>query len=307
MSVDVLQAKIRKLKNPTMVGLDPTPDVVPQHILDAAYAEHGDTLQAVAAAYETFCTGILDALAGMVPAVKVQSACFSALGAAGVEVMQRLLREAEKRGYYVLLDLMRGDVGHIAELSAKALFGGVEVGNNTFYPYACDAITINGYLGSDGVMPFLPYCREQGKNLVLLVKTSNKSSREVQDLLSGDRVVHTAMADLAMRWSAGLFGKNGYSEVMIAVGATYPDILRWMREKYDRLFLVVPGFGAQGGTARNVQYAFDRVGHGAIISASRSIIAAWKKAGSDGKDYREQAAAAAEKMKRDILDFVVVM
>lgn len=307
MSVDILQAKIRKLKNPTMVGLDPTQDMIPQHILDDATAAHGNTLEALAAAYGTFCKGILDAMQGLVPAVKVQSACFYALGASGVAVLQELLAYAGQKGFYVLLDLMREDVGHIAEISAASLFGGITVGEQTYQPYLCDGITINGYLGSDGIKPFLPYCREQGKNLVLVVKTSNKSSLEVQDLLSGDRVVHTAMADLAMRWSSDLFGKNVYSELMISVGATYPEILRWMREKYDRLFLAVPGYGAQGGTARNVQYAFDQFGHGAIISASRSITAAWKKAETDGKDYQQQAVAAAEKMKNDISKFVVIM
>ena len=187
------------------------------------------------------------------------------------------------------------------------MFGAVSVGETSYRLYDCDALTVNPYLGSDGVKPFLPYCRNDGKNIFLLLKTSNKSSREVQDLLSGDRVIYTAMADLAMRWSAGLFGKSGYSELGAVVGATFPQTMRLLREKYDRLFFLVPGYGAQGGTAKNVQFAFDRFGHGAIISASRSIICAWQKAESDGTDYLDHAKAAAEKMRRDISKFVVVL
>ena len=215
---------------------------------------------------------------------------------------------AKSLGYYVLIDSMRGDVGPVAEIYAQAMFGSVPIGENSQKLYDCDALTVNGYLGSDGIKPFLPYCKKDGKNIFMLLKTSNKSSREVQDLLSGDRVVYTAMADLAMRWSTDLFGRNGYSEIGAVVGATFPQTLKLLREKYDRLFFLVPGYGAQGGTAKNVQFAFDRFGHGAIVSASRSIICAWQKAeGSDGTDYLDHALAAAEKMKKDIAKYVVIL
>ena len=308
MSVDVLQAKIRKVKNPSMVGLDPTPEVVPEHLFNEAYAQYGPTLRGIAEAYRAYCMGLLDELTDVVPAVKIQSACFEALGYEGVKVMQELLSYAKELDYYVLLDSMRGDVGNIAEIYAKAMFGQIEARGEIFCPYTCDAITVNGYLGSDGIKPFLPYLQDNSqKNIFLLIKTSNKSSRELQDLIAGDRVVHTAMADLAMRWSNGLFGKNGYSEIIAVVGATHPYDLQTLRAKYDRLFFMVPGYGVQGGTAKNVQHAFDIYGHGAIISASRSIIAAWKKdPQSDGRNYRAAARAAAEKMRDDILKFVRV-
>ncbi len=309
MSIDVLQQKIRKMKNPSMVGLDPYPDIVPPPILSAAFAAYGKTLKGLAMAYKEFCGGILQELADLVPAVKIQSACFLALGHDGLAVMQELLETAKALGYYVLLDSMRGDVGNIAEIYADSVFGQLQLEDVSFQPYTCDAITINGYLGSDGIKPFLPYLqKEKGKNLFLLIKTSNKSGREVQDLLSGDRVVYTAMADLAMRWSNGLIGQNGYAEIAAVVGATQPRSLQELRAKYDRLFFLVPGYGAQGGTAKNVQYAFDRMGHGAVISASRSIIAAWKKEeASSGEDYRLRARAAAEKMRGDILKYIVVL
>ena len=307
MSIDRLQAKIRKTKNPSMIGLDPTMALIPPQILQQACQAHGDTVQALAAAYETFCEAILTQLHGLVPAIKLQACCFEALGSEGVAVMQRLMRKADSMGYYVVLDCNYGSVGHISELYSAAVFGSVELNGTAISPYVCDGITVSGYLGSDGVKPFLPYCKRDGKNLFLYVKTSNKSSREVQDLISGDRVIFTAMADLAMRWSVDLFGKNGYSEIAAVVGAPFPQTLKLLREKYDRLFLMVPGYGAQGGTARNVQYAFDKFGHGAVICASRSVIGAWQKEPEDAENFAQRARQAAEKMRDDICKFVQVI
>ena len=309
MSIDSLQKAIRKMKNPSMFGLDPTPELIPDSIFDEAYSQYGNTLRGIAEAYRVFCTGLLDELDDIIPAVKVQSACFEALGYEGVKVMQELLSHAKELGYYVLLDSMRGDVGNIAEIYANAMFGQIEARGEIFCPYTCDGITVNGYLGSDGIKPFLPYLKDNSqKNIFLLIRTSNKSSGEVQDLISGDRVVHTAIADLAQRWSTGLFGQCGYSEIVAVVGATRPQMIESLRNKYDRLFFMVPGYGAQGGTAKQVQYAFDRFGHGAIISASRSIIATWKREeGSDGRDYRACARRAAEKMRDDIRKYVTVL
>ncbi len=307
MSIDVLQGAIRKLKNPTMLGLDPTPEWIPPHLLSAAIDAHGETPKAMASAYETFCTGLLNALEGTVPAVKFQSACFYALGAAGVKTLQRLTEYASAKGYYVALDLLRCDVEHIAAILAQALFAGVRIGSTCYRPYTVDAITINGYTGSDGVKPFLPFCKDCGKNLFLTVKTSNRSAYEVQELLAGDRFLHTAMADMAMRWSKGLIGECGYSQVGIIAAATYPNALKQLRTVYDRLFLMVPGYGVQGGTGKNAQYAFDQLGHGAIVTASRSLMGAWKLAESDGRDYQTQAVAAAERMKNNLLKYVVIL
>ncbi len=307
MSFDLLQDKIRKCKNPVMVGLDPYLPILPQHIVRDAFERHGQSVQGAAAAYERFCTELIDSLKDLVPAVKLQSACFEALGAEGIAVMQRVSKYAKSHGLYVLIDSMRGDVGSVAEIYAQAMFASVPIGQESETLYGCDALTVNGYLGSDGIKPFLPYCKREGKNVFVLLKTSNKSSREVQDLLSGDRVVYTAMADLVMRWGGDMLGKYGYSEIGAVVGATYPQTLKLLREKYDRLFFLVPGYGAQGGTAKNVQFAFDRFGHGAIVTASRSIICAWQKADSDGTDYLEHAVAAVEKMKKDISKHVVIL
>lgn len=307
MAIDVLQEKIRKMKNPTMVGLDPILPLIPEFIKKEAYAAYGETLKGAAEAYKVFCFGILDALKETVPAVKVQTGCFQALGADGVGVLEEVVRYAGELGYYVLMDTMRGDIDCTAQALADSYFGGVKVGENTYLPYPCDAVMTNGYLGSDGIMPFVKYCKE-GKNVVLLAKTSNKSSREVQDILSGDRIVYQVILDLAMRWSTDLFSpKYGYSEIAVAISGTQPKVLEDMRKKYDRLFFVVPGFGVQGANARDVQYAFDRFGHGAVICAGRSILYAYTKTGSDGNDYQSCTVEAAEHMKNNIRQFVTIL
>lgn len=306
MSIDVLQERIRRLQNPTMVAISPSVLDLPAAIKQTCTAEYGSTLRAAAEGYRQFSMGILDTLEGIVPAVSVETGSFYALGAEGVAAMQDVLRGAAERGYYVLLDLMRGDIGPTAQTMADACFGAVQVGDQSFTPYPCDGALLSGYLGSDSVMPFAQYCRK-GKNVFVVARSSNKSAREVQDLLSGDRVIYTAMADLAMRWSTNLFGKNGYSEIGAVVGATYPQTMQLLREKYDRLFFLVPGYGVQGGTAKNVQFAFDRFGHGAIVAASRSIICAWQRIGSDGSDYTACAVEAARKMKNDIGKYVVIL
>lgn len=305
MSIDVLQAKIRKLKNPTMVCICPSYSELPPALCDAARAEYGDTLRAAAEACGTFSCELLEALRDLVPAVSVETACFSALGADGVAVMQRVLRRAQECGYYVMLDMMRADIAPNAELLAASCFGSIAVAEQQFTPYPCDGVLLSSYLGSDAAKPFTRYCAE-GKNVFLLTRSSNKSAREVQDLLSGDRVVYQVMADLAMRWSTDLFGANGYSQIGLAVGATNPQILARLRDKYDRLFFVVPGYGAQGAGAKDAQYAFDKFGHGAAIMAGRSILNAWQKT-DDAENYISLAREAAEKMRRQLSSYVTVI
>lgn len=306
MSVDILQQKIRKLKNPTMVCLCPYYDQLPQFLRAQAQAQHGDTPAAVGEAFRVFCRAILDALVGVVPAVSVETACFTAYGADGTAAMQDVLAYAKEKDFYVLLDTMRCDIAPNAELLSEACFGGVTIGENRFTPYPCDGVLLSSYLGSDAVKPFTRFCAE-GKNVFLLSHSSNKSAREVQDLLSGDRVVYQVMADLAMRWSTDLFGANGYSEIGLAVGANNVPVLKDLRARYDRLFFLVPGFGAQGAGAKDVQYAFDRMGHGAAVMAGRSILYAFRKREGDDNDYAQAARSAAEKMREQILGYITVI
>ena len=306
MAIDVLQNKIRKLKTPIMVGLDPSLELIPPELLADCRERLGDSVEALAESYLVFCKGILDALKKLVPAVKVQAACFEALGWQGVKVMQEVLVYAKKLGFYVLLETMRTDVGHIAAITAESVFGGVNCGGERVFPYPCDGLVINGYLGSDGIKPYLPWLRgDDPKNVFVVVKSSNKSSSEVQDLLSGDRVIYTAMADLTLRWSTELFGKCGYGEVGAVVGLSSPGAIQALRKRYDTLFFLVPGYGAQGGVAKHAAYAFDRFGHGAVVCAARSILGAWRE--QAGVDYPEAAAAAVEKMKKQLEAYVTVL
>ena len=305
MSVDTLQANIRKLKNPTALGLDLQADLIPRPILDAAIKDQGRTPEALASAFMTYGEALLDRLREVIPAVKLNSAYFEAMGEAGFQTMRRPCCRAKEMGYFVVLETMRSDVEDAAALCAQTYLGSLSIDGEAVSLFDADAVCINAFTGSDGIRPYLPYCKDQDKSIFILAKTSNKSSREVQDLISGDRVIPTVMTDLAMRWSTDLFAQSGYSEIGVVVGATHPTVLRQMREIYDRLFFLVPGYGMQGGTAKDVQYAFDRFGHGAVIASSRSLLGAWKKTESD--DYLASVYRAALKMREDISRYVTVI
>lgn len=310
MSMDVLQEKIRQKKNPTVAGLDPRLDYIPQHLLDAAYAKYGQTLRGAAEAYRLFCRGLIDGLKDVVPAVKPQSAYFEVLGSAGIAVLEEVCHYAREQGLYVIMDAKRGDIGSTCEAYAKAYLGETAVDENRFSPFDCDSITVNGYLGTDALKPFTALCKERNKSIFLLVKTSNPSSRELQDLIAGDRLVHTVVADLAVRLTdkEQLMGPSGWSAIGAVVGATHPRDLKALREKYPQLFFLVPGYGAQGGKARDVQYAFDRFGHGALVNSSRGIMCAWKKTQEGtGLDYQEAARNEAIRMRDDICTYVTVL
>ncbi len=310
MSMDILQQKIRQKKNPTVAGLDPRLEYIPRHLLDAAYAKYGPTLRGAAEACRLFCLGLIDALADIVPAVKPQSACFEMLGSAGIAVLEEICAYAKSQGLYVIMDAKRGDIGTTCEAYASAYLGSVEVEGNSFSPFDCDAVTVNGYLGTDALVPFVTQCKANDKAIFLLVKTSNPSSRELQDLIAGDRQVHTVVADLAVRLTdrEHLVGKSGWSAIGAVVGATHPQDLKILREKYPSLFFLVPGYGAQGGGGWDVQYAFDRFGHGAVVNSSRGIMCAWQREkDSTGLDYQDAARNAALLMQKDICTYVDIL
>ena len=288
MSMDVLQEKIRSKKNPTVAGLDPKLDYIPQYLKDEAFAKYGKTLKGAAEAYRLFCRGLIDALYEVVPAVKPQSAYFEVLGSEGIAALEDVVAYAKEKGLYVIMDAKRGDIGSTCEAYAQAYLGGISLdGETTLSPFDCDCLTVNGYLG-----------------------TSNPSSMELQDLIAGGRLVHTAMADLAVRLTdrEQLVGKSGWSAIGAVVGATHPEDLKNLREKYPNIFFLVPGYGAQGGKAKDVQYAFDQFGHGAIVNSSRGIMCAWKKTDdTTGRNYQAAARAEAERMRDDICRYVTIL
>lgn len=307
MSFDVLQDKIRSMKNPTVAGLDARLEYVPEHIRAAAFAEKGEGLEGACQAIWRFNTGLMDALCDIVPAVKPQSAYYENLGWRGLELLERTIRYAKSKGFFVIADIKRGDIGSTAAAYAEGWLSGTVIGGQVYKTFDADCVTLNGYMGSDSIKPFLEAAGGEDKCVFVLVKTSNPGSGELQDMVAGDRLVYQVMGDLNQRIAKGTEGKYGYTRAGAVTGATYPSDLRALRKRLEHTFFLVPGYGAQGGTAEDVQYAFDRYGHGAIVNASRSIMCAWQKTGGDGHDFADAARAAAIGMRDDIRQFVTIV
>ena len=307
MSFDILQSKIKAQKNPTVAGLDARVEYVPPFILKKHTDRLGETLEAAAEAVLEFDKGLIDALADVVPAVKPQSAYFEMLGWRGMKALEEIIAYAKSKDLFVIADIKRGDIGTTASAYSEAWLGTTQVGETTCPVFDADCVTLNGYMGSDAIKPFLKDCTQRDKCAFVLAKTSNPSSVELQDIVAGDRLVYTVMGDLIQRWGQGTQGKCGFQALGAVVGATHPSVLKELRRRLDRVFFLVPGYGAQGGTAADVRYAFDELGRGAIVNASRSIMCAWQKTGKDGEDYREAARAAAEKMRDEIRQYVTIL
>ncbi len=307
MSFDVLQDKIRAMKNPTVAGLDARIEYVPEHIRQAAFEEHGVGLKGAAEAIWQFNVGLIDALCDIVPAVKPQAAYYENLGWRGMEVLERTIRYAKEKGLFVIADIKRGDIGSTAAAYAEGWLSGANIEGEQYKSFDADCVTLNGYMGSDSIKPFLEAAKGEGKCVFVLVKTSNPGSGELQDIVAGDRLVYQVMGDLNERVAAGTEGKYGYTIAGAVTGATYPSDIRALRKRLEKTFFLVPGYGAQGGTAADVQYAFDKYGHGAIVNSSRGIMCAWQKTGGDGHDFAQAARAAAISMRDDIKQYVTIV
>ena len=307
MSFDRLQEAIIAKKNPTVAGLDPKPEYVPAHIRKECYDKYGETLEGAAEAIYRFNCGLMDALKDIVPAVKPQSAYYERLGWHGMAVLEKTIRYAHEKGMYVIADIKRGDIGSTAEAYSDGWLGKTKVGEQMLSVFDADCVTLNGYMGADSVNPFLKTCKEMDKCAFILAKTSNPGSGELQNVSAGEGdTVYGLMADLIEKWGAGTEGKYGYTMAGAVAGATYPEELQKLRARMPHTFLLVPGYGAQGGTAEDVQYAFQKDGHGAIVNSSRGIICAWQKTGKDGMDYQEAARNAAIAMRDDIARFTTI-
>ena len=307
MSFDILQDKIKEKKNPTVAGLDARVEYIPPHILKKYTSQYGETLQAAALAVEEFDCSLIDALCDVVPAVKPQSAYFEMLGWRGMETLEEVITHAKGKGLYVIADIKRGDIGTTATAYAEGWLGTTRVGETDCAAFDADCVTLNGYMGSDAIKPFLDQCVARNKSAFVLAKTSNPSSVELQDMVAGDRVVYTVMGDLIERWGKDTAGKYGYNALGAVVGATHPSVLKELRRRLEHTFFLVPGYGAQGGTAADVRCAFDELGRGAIVNASSSIMCAWKKTGKDGMDYQEAARAAAEQMRDELREYITIL
>lgn len=302
MSLDTLIEKIIEKQNPTVAGLDPKLEYIPTYIKEEAYAQHGKTLEGAADAVLRFNRALIDALAPIVPAVKPQCAYYEAFGWPGMKALAETISYAREKGLYVITDGKRNDIGTTMEAYATAHLGKIEVEGQTFAPFEGDALTVNAYLGSDGIQPLLGLCKREDKGIFVLVKTSNPSSGELQDQqLKNGKTVYYTMGMMCEHWGESLPGAYAYSGVGAVVGATYPEQLRELRVEFPRTFFLVPGYGAQGGGADDVAPAFDASGLGAVINASRSILCAWQKTGAEERDFAKAAAEEAVRMCDDIV------
>ena len=297
-----LITEIKKKNAPVVVGLDPQMSFLPKFLLDAAIKEKGESLDAAADAVFEYNKGIVDAVYDIVPAVKPQIAMYEQFGVPGVIAFKKTVDYCKEKGLIVIGDIKRGDIGSTSEAYAIGHIGKIQVGNETFAPFDEDMITVNPYLGTDGVKPFVDVCKKNDKGMFVLVKTSNPSSGEFQDKEIEGKPLYEHVADYVNKWGEDTI-ENGYSNVGAVVGATYPEMGKRLRTLMPKAYILVPGYGAQGGTAKDLQGFFNEDGLGAIVNSSRGIIAAYKneKYASFGEEgYAEASRQAAIDMLEDI-------
>lgn len=323
--IDKLIRKIHKTNAPIVVGLDPMMKFVPAHIRQAAFAEYGETLEGAAEAVWRYNRGIVDAICDLVPAVKPQIAMYEQFGIPGLIAFKKTVDYCKEKDLVVIGDVKRGDIGSTSEAYAVGHLGKVQVGSKAYYGFDEDFATVNPYLGSDGVKPFLKVCQDEKKGIFVLVKTSNPSSGELQDrLIKGgmtgdnltgkglgdgqkdaeDRPLYEVVGEMVAQWGETCMSQtNSYSYVGAVVGATYPEQGRILRKIMPKTFILVPGYGAQGGRGADLVHFFNEDGLGAVISSSRGIIAAYQQeqyAGFGEKGYADASRAAVIAMKEDI-------
>lgn len=293
--------KIVEMNNPTVAGLDPKLEYVPGFIKEECYKKYGKTLEGAAAALYEFNKALIDELYDIVPAVKPQAAYYEMYGWQGVKALADTIAYAKSKGMYVITDGKRNDIGTTMQAYAAAHLGSTDIDGEEVEVFSADALTVNGYLGSDGIDPLLTVCKEKDKSIFVLVKTSNPSSGELQDKEINGKTVYENMGEMCEKWGEETRCEYGYSAVGAVVGATYPEMLKELREKLPHTFFLVPGYGAQGGGAEDVKYAFDKNGVGAVINSSRGIMCAWKKAkGATEKDFAKEARNEAIRMRDEL-------
>ena len=300
--INKLIENIKKTNAPIVVGLDPMLNYVPKHIQDKAYAEYGETLEGAAEAIWQFNKGIVDATHDLIPAVKPQIAMYEQFGIPGLAAFKKTVDYCHEKGLVVIGDIKRGDIGSTSAAYAVGHIGKVQVGSKTYVPFDEDFVTVNPYLGSDGVNPFIKVCQEENKGLFILVKTSNPSSGEFQDQLINGRPLYELVGEQVAKWGETCMGDT-YSNIGAVVGATYPEMGKILRKIMPKTFILVPGYGAQGGKGKDLVHFFNEDGLGAIINSSRGIIAAYKQeayAQYGEENYADASRAAVIDMQKDI-------
>ena len=301
--INQLVNNIKKLDAPIVVGLDPMLDYVPEYIKKAAFAEYGETLEGAAEAIWQYNKGIIDATYDLIPAVKPQIAMYEQFGVPGLVAFNKTCEYAKSKGLVIIGDIKRGDIGSTSKAYAIGHVGKVAVGSKTYSGFCEDFVTVNPYLGSDGIRPFMEVCKEEKKGIFVLVKTSNPSSGEFQDRLIDGKPLYELVGAMVNEWGKDTIGESGYSSVGAVVGATYPEMGKVLRKIMPKSFILVPGYGAQGGKAADLVHYFNEDGLGAIVNSSRGIIAAYKqeKYASFGEaNYADASRQAVVDMIEDI-------
>lgn len=303
--INRLVAQIKKTGAPIVVGLDPMMKFIPEHIKEKAFAEFGETLEGAAEAIWQYNKAIVDAIYELVPAVKPQIAMYEQFGLPGLSAFYKTVQYCKEKGLVVIGDIKRGDIGSTSEAYAVGHLGKVQVGSRSYYGFDEDFVTVNPYLGSDGVNPFIKVCKEEKKGIFVLVKTSNPSSGEFQDRQiadAGNRPLYEVVGEQVAKWGETHMG-DAYSYVGAVVGATYPEMGKVLRKIMPKSYILVPGYGAQGGKGADLVHFFNEDGLGAIVNSSRGIIAAYqqeKYARFGAENFADASRAAVLDMKEDI-------
>ena len=292
MSIDRLQEKIRKTKNPSILDFDIMKEQLPPHLL----AQEGTFPKA----YARFCMELMDALRGLIPAVKLSFASFALLGTEGLVSLSKVLDYGKRLGYYVVLEVPEALSAQRASANAELIFNHAD-------QWQCDGILLSSYIGSDGIKPYAACLEDSGKSLFVAVRTANRSAMELQDLLTGGRNVYDAKKDVVNRFKNTQATKSGYDRIALVGPASSAAILKKLREKYKNLFILVDGYDYPNANAKNCAEAFDKLGHGAVVCGGTQITAAWQLAENDGVDYLEDAKEAAERMKKNLTRYVNVL
>lgn len=300
--INKLISNIRKTNAPIVVGLDPMLNYIPEHIQKKAFAEFGETLEGAAEAIWQYNKGIVDATCDLIPAVKPQIAMYEQFGIPGLIAYKKTVEYCKSKDLVVIGDIKRGDIGSTSAAYAVGHLGQVQVGSKKYAGFDEDFATVNPYLGSDGVKPFMDVCKEEKKGIFVLVKTSNPSSGEFQDRVIDGRPLYELVGEKVAQWGDELMG-DGYSYVGAVVGATYPEMGKVLRKIMPKTFILVPGYGAQGGKGADLVHFFNEDGHGAIVNSSRGIIAAYKQEKYKefgAENYADASRAAVKDMIADI-------
>ena len=300
--INQLVANIKKTGAPIVVGLDPMLNYIPVQVQKKAFAEYGETLEGAAEAIWQFNKEIVDKTYDLIPAVKPQIAMYEQFGLPGLAAFKKTVDYCKEKGLVVIGDIKRGDIGSTSAAYAVGHIGKVKVGSKTYAPFDEDFVTVNPYLGSDGVNPFLDVCKEEKKGIFVLVKTSNPSSGEFQDQKIDGRPLYELVGEKVAAWGSEVMGDE-YSYVGAVVGATYPEMGKVLRKVMPKAYILVPGYGAQGGKGKDLVHFFNEDGLGAIVNSSRGIIAAYKQeqyAKFGAENFGDASRAAVETMIADI-------